>query len=618
MAARGRRRAVSLTSDVGRVPSFVGMTGQTATQPGWGPFVLVGVHMWSKALVVGGYLAILVGIGYWATRRARGTTEDYFIASRTTPPLVLFLTMAATNFSAFTVFGFAGAGWESGYAYYPIMGFGTGFMALTFVLIGRPVWRLGKAHGLVTPPELVHRLTGSRLLRLLFFLVMTVFTVPYLAMQPMAAGYALESLLGIPYFAGAALVTAVMLLYTFRGGFRGVTRTDVFQGGMMIALLVVAVGIVAGRFGGLSAANRTVMNGFPELFSRPGLGGIYTPGIWFGYMLLWFLCDPMFPQLFQRFYAAKSPRGLTTTMALYPLLTGFLFLLPVTIGVLGRLSFPTLPEGAAADRILPLMLAEHAPPVIEALVLTAALAALMSTLDSQLLTLSSMFVRDVCEPVRDRFVTKSGGGDGSPSAGLPGWVGKAFVVGLALVGLAIAYRPPATFRVIATQTFTGLAVLFPTVVAALYWRRIRPAAAIASILVGEGLVAAYYLKLLPRFGTLPVIPILVVTTLVLVLGSLVFPYSARREPATRTSSGLSRRAIVSWAIAFAALFFVGQDVWNWGDARVSLLGFPWWVWMFAGLGVLTSILFWLLGRSLDRGEEEALSNGAEPAEATTD
>jgi len=584
-----------------------------------------------RIAVVIGYLAVLLGIGLWTARQARGTSEDYFIASRTTRPLVLFLTMAATNFSAFTVFGFAGAGWESGYAYYPIMGFGTGFMALTFVLIGRPVWRLGKEHGLVTPPELVYRLTGSPILRLLFFLVMTAFTLPYLAMQPMAAGYALESLLGIPYFAGAALITAVMLLYTFRGGFRGVTRTDVFQGGMMIVLLVVAVGVIAGRFGGLASAHRTIGAEFPALFARPGLGGIYTPGIWFGYMLLWFLCDPMFPQLFQRFYAADTPRGLSTTMSLYPLLTGFLFLLPVTIGVLGRLSFPTLPTGVAADQILPLILAEHAPPAVEALVLTAALAALMSTLDSQLLTLSSMFARDVCEPIRDRFVRRrgmigrpssSGGAASSVStpsrrerqpgrkgtgrgpirdrcAEMPPWVGKAFVVGLALIGLGIAYRPPTTFRVLATQTFTGLAVLFPTVVGAIYWRRMRAAAAIASIAVGEGLVVAYYLELLPTFGTLPVIPIVVATTAVLIVGSWMYR-GKPRERSIGEPRALSRRALLGWFGALSALFFVGNDVWNWGDGRTWLLGFPWWVWRFAGLCLLTSGLFWLLGRALDR------------------
>jgi len=565
--------------------------------------------MGTRIAVVVGYFVVLLGIGWAARRRSKRGLEDYFVASRTTSPLVLFLTMAATNFSAFTVFGFAGAGWEAGYAYYPIMAFGTGFMALTFLLIGLPAWRLGKEHGLVTPPELVHRLTGSAGLRFLFFLVMTVFTVPYLAMQPMAAGYALETLLGIPYFAGAALVTAVMLLYTFLGGFRGVSWTDALQGGMMVGLLVTAVAFVAARFGGLAAANGAVAEQIPELFARPGLGGIYTPGIWLGYMLLWFLADPMFPQLFQRFYAGRGPRALATTVSLYPLLTGFLFLLPVTIGVLGRLSFPVLPDGATADKILPLMLRAHAPPVVEALVLTAALAALMSTLDSQLLTLSSMFARDVAGPIRRRFARARDDGIAPSTEGdVPAWVGKGFVVALALVGLAIAYRPPATFRVIATQAFTGLAVLFPVVIGALYWRRMTAIGGAASILVGEGLVVASYLGALPQLGTLPVVPIVGASTIALILVSLL-----AGRGTTRTLPhclALSRRAKVGWGVGFAALFFVGNDVWNWGDGRASFFGFPWWVWGFAGLCVLTSVLFWAFARSVTN--QAAVADEAPP------
>ena len=551
-----------------------------------------------RLAVVIGYFVVLLGIGLWARRRARATSEDYFLASRSLSPIVLFLTMAATNFSAFTVFGFSGAGWEAGYSYYPVMAFGTGFMAVTFLLIGRPAWRLGKEHGLLTPPEMVHRITGSCGLRLAFFLVMAVFTVPYLAMQPMAAGYALNSLLGIPYFAGAAIITAVMLLYTFLGGFRGVTWTDVFQGGMMITLLLVALAAIADRFGGLGAANHAVAERFPELFSRPGLGGIYTPGVWLGYMLLWFLADPMLPQLFQRFYAARSPRSLTTAATLYPLLTGFLFLLPVTIGVLGRLSYPTLGAGVKADQILPMLLAQHAPPVVEALVLTAALAALMSTLDSQLLTLSSMFARDVAEPARQALARRKGKTIPA-SAELPAWVGKAFVAALALVGLAIAWQPPETFRALATQTFTGLAVLFPVVIAVLYWRRTHAAAAIAAIVVGEGLVIAYHFGALPTFGTLPVVPVVVVTALVLVAGSLLLPRGERRDaaPAPRRPG---RGTLIGSTIALAAVFVVAHDVWNWGDGRTAWLGYPWWVWMFAGLCVVTSVALGILGRRLDR------------------
>jgi len=92
--------------------------------------------MWEKALIVSGYLVVLLGIGFWVRRWARRTAEDYFVASQRLPPLVLFLTMAATNFSVFTVFGFSGTGWRTGYSFYPIMAFGTGFMALSFAYIG--------------------------------------------------------------------------------------------------------------------------------------------------------------------------------------------------------------------------------------------------------------------------------------------------------------------------------------------------------------------------------------------------------------------------------------------------------------------------------------------------
>lgn len=535
--------------------------------------------MWQKGFVVSAYFAILVIIGLRARRRAQSTAEDYFVASRSLPTLVLFLTMAATNFSAFTVFGFSGEGWRSGYSFYPIMAFGTGLMALSFEYIGRPVWRLGKDKGLYTPPDLVFYRFRSPALRWLFLAVMTVFTLPYLAMQPMAAGYALEELLGIPYLGGAALITAVMLTYTFFGGMRGVAWTDVLQGGMLIVLLCVSVGIIAGQFGGLPAANAAAASRWPELFARPGLGGAFPPGIWFGYVLLWLLCDPMFPQLFQRFYASNSERALRKTMVLYPLITGSLFLFPVTIGVIGRLAFPELPIGTESDKILPLLLSGYVPAVLEALVLTTALAALMSTLDSQLLTLSSMFTRDLVEPL-----TK---GRRSPA-----WLGKLFVVGLALAGLGIAWRPPATFLEIATETFTGLAVLFPTVVATLYWKHVTATGAILSILAGEGLVACYHFGLVPSLGTLPVVPIMFATSVVLVVGSLL----TGRQPNSKGIGVLSKEKIklTKWSFMVIVLFLLANDYWAWGDGRLGPLNFPWWIWYFFGLCILTSLVFWRL------------------------
>jgi SSS family solute:Na+ symporter len=207
----------------------------------------------------------------------------------------------------------------------------------------------------------------------------------------------------------------------------------------------------------------------------------------------------------------------------------------------------------------------------------------MSTLDSQLLTLSSMLTRDLVDPLTKEHASSR---QASP------WVGKGFVIVLALIGLAIAWRPPATFLEIATETFTGLAVLFPTVIAALYWRRATAGGAIASILVGEGLVVAYHLHLLPTLGTLPVIPVVLAASLTLIGVSLLTqPQAQAAEERHKEKKGTWK-----WVVAFLLLFLLGNDYWVWGDGRLGPLGFPWWVWYFLSLCLLMSLTFWLFAR----------------------
>ncbi|HEX7392654.1 MAG TPA: sodium:solute symporter family protein, partial [Thermoplasmata archaeon] len=182
------------------------------------------------------YLASLLGIGYFTWRRGHKTSEDYFVASRSFGPIVLFLSLAATNFSAFTFFGFAGAAYKFGLAYYGIMAFGTGFMAISFYIIGRKVWLLGKKHGYITPPELIGDRMNSDSLRIIFLAVMVVFTLPYLATQAIGGGIAINQLTEgeVSYELGAVIVTAVILVYVTVGGMRADAYTDVLQGVLML------------------------------------------------------------------------------------------------------------------------------------------------------------------------------------------------------------------------------------------------------------------------------------------------------------------------------------------------------------------------------------------------
>lgn len=448
--------------------------------------------METRIAVIAGYFSVVLAIGFIARTRWRSTPEEYYLAGRRLRGLVLLGTMAATNFSAFTVFGASGAGYRDGYAFFPIVGFGTGFMALTFWLIGRKVWELGKTNNLVTPPELVNTLYDSRPLSLLFAAVMIVFTIPYLALQPMAGGYILHQLFNIPQAAGATIITLAIVAYIFRGGLRAVVWTDVFQGLLMVVLMITALLLVVQHYGGFSSANEAIRQASPDLMARPGGQGRFGPALWFSFIMLWFFCDPMFPQLFQRFFSAKDTKAIKSTMLFYPFVCTIVFILPVTLGVLGHLSVSGL-AGKEADQILLLMLREICGDFMGTLVMSAGLAALMSTMDSQLLTLSSIFMRDIY-PLAARSKAQNS---------LPG---KVFVIILAAFGLLFAINPSSTIIQVATQAFTGLAVLFPTILFGLYAKKPNPTAALVSILVGETLVVLSHFHLVPTGNFLPAGP----------------------------------------------------------------------------------------------------------------
>jgi len=535
--------------------------------------------MITRLVVIGGYFLVVLAIGFLARTRIKATPETYFLADRSLGTLVLLGTMAATNFSAFTIFGTSGAGYRDGYAFFPIMGFGTGFMALTFWIIGKKAWQIGKERSILTPPELVKSLYGSPFLSVIVSVVMIVFTIPYLALQPMAAGYALEELLGLPYFYGCALVTALMVAYTFRGGLKAVAWTDLFQGFVMVSLLVAAFVLVSRHHGGFVEAQVKALSSAPELFSRPGARGTYTIGIWMSYMMLWFFCDPMFPQLFQRFFSAGSVTALKRTMLWYPTVCTFIFFIPISIGVMGRLSFPDL-TGKTADRILPMVMNAIGGDLMAALVITAGLAALMSTMDSQLLTLSSLFTRDILPAISRQTVATS----------LPG---RIFVIALALAGLALAYKPPATILQIATQTFTGLAVLFPTVLFGLYLRKVYASAAILSIIAGEGLLILLYSGLLPGGFFLPVVWVMAATFAVYLLAHV----SLSLRDGSIAGLAPVRLSRSYYSLSFLAIFILGTDFWAWNHAGATTGGIPLWVFYFVALSAGQTILMSLMTKT---------------------
>lgn len=571
-----------------------------------------------RILIILFYLAITLTIGIIFRKKSSHDRIEFFLAGRNLSGPLLFFTMAASNFSAFTIFGLSGAGYRMGYAFYPVMGFGTGFMALSMFLVGSKLIPLAREHGFITPSDYIQHRFSSPFLSKLVSLIMVIFTLPYLALQAIAAGGSLQSLTGLPYAAGAAIITGFVIMYVTLGGLHSIVWTDFLQGVMMVVLTVIAFSLIASKTGGFVPTHLGLSKTFPGLFDRPGFDGSMGPGIWFGYIFLWFFSVPFTPHLFQRFIAARDKRSLRTTVVLYPLITTGLFFFTVSIGVMGRATFPGVETGAS-DTIFPLLLGRYTSVIGSTVLLTGSIAALMSTMDAQLLTLTSIISIDFIGSVRrrsDDATTVAAAGavvptgtspmaaasstgepvipaEEAPSVTAP-VIEKIIVVLLGISGFLIALNPPATLLdFIRSTTFNGISVLSVPILGGLYWSRANKMGAIVSIVVGETLVILFNLGILPTFGFLSVIPIVLVTGGVFILTCSLS--SAGRPGGTGlTGRGVmveqKRRTVI--IASGAALFLVlGNDFWNWGRAPVLFAGLPLWVWWFVGLGILLSVFF---------------------------
>ena len=519
-----------------------------------------------------------------AGRLLSGADEAYYLSGKTMSTAVLLVSTAATNFSAFTILGLSGAGYRIGYAFYPVMAFGTGFMALGMYLVGSPLARLGRERNYVSPVDFISDRYKSPSLTKLYAVILIVLTLPYLALQPMAAGMLLESSFGLPYRLGVIICSVVVGLYTTRGGMRAVARTDLIQGIIIVVLAAAAYAVVVRWQGGFSAAHSAVFRTSPELLGRFGGGRGIGPAVLAGYIVLWFFADPMFPQLNQRFLAAKDQKSLERTVTIYPLITMLLFFLTISIGVIGGGVLPGL-SSAESDRIWPKLINSSAGPVLGAVFMIAPLAAIMSTLDSQLLSLSSIVTRDL-------FGKKDLGSKKS----------RLVTALIALAGLVIALFPPTNILdFINKSSFLGYAALAPLVFGGLYGKRLNHAGAFASIITGEGLTLLFGTGLISP-GPIPAVFIVCPASwIAMIAGSAVGKRLAGKGNSAPIKDlpvcSLRKKLPPYWAAVFGLLFVLGCDflgyLWATGGRLKPEGSLPGWIYYQAGLCIVLSVAFWL-------------------------
>ncbi|WP_232702718.1 sodium:solute symporter family protein [Halobacterium wangiae] len=424
--------------------------------------------------IVTAYMLAAVAVGVVAYRVTDRSAEDYYLAGRGLGTGVLLFTTFATLLSAFTFFGGPNIAYRLGPEWILVMGLMDGVLfGLLWYLLGYRQWLLGRAYGYLTLGEMLGDRFGSRTLRGLVAGVSILWLFPYVMLQQVGAGTALEALTDgvVPYWAGAGFITLFMIAYVVLSGMRGVAWTDTLQGVFMLTMTWLAFVWVAAEIsssGPLAAA-------LPAEFKALG-GGAYSPqwllsqaiGIAFGVT--------MFPQVNQRFFVGRSEKVLKRTFALWPVLVVLLFVPAFLLGSWAQGVGLAIPEGV---NVLPVLLNEYTPGWFAALVVAGALAAMMSSSDSMLLSGSSYLTRDIYRP----FV------NADASSARENLLGRAGVVVFALSTFAVSLYEPGTLVELGETAFGGFAQLALPVAVALYWRGTTR----SGMLVGVAGSQAFYL-----------------------------------------------------------------------------------------------------------------------------
>ncbi len=442
--------------------------------------------------IVIAYLCVALGVGLVAYRLSERTAEDYYLASRTFGTTVLLFTVFATLLSAFTFFGGPDTAYANGPEWILVMGLMDGIIfAILWYVIGYKQWLLGQRHGYLTLGEMLGDRFGSTGLRALVAAVSLFWLFPYVMIQQIGAGVALSSLTNgtFPFWAGATLVTAFMIVYVVLAGMRGIAWTDTLQGAFMLVMVWAALlWVLAVVDGGAATINGNLATSRPEFL---GLGSeFYTPATMLTFAISIAFGVAMFPQVNQRFFAASSKAVLKRTFALWPLLVLLLFVPAFLLGT-WAVGLGLEADLAAGESILPIILAEYTPAWFAALVIAGAIAAMMSSSDSMLLSGSSYFTRDVYRPLIDDTISDR----------REDRLGRIGVAVFAVAALAASIWAEAGGFAAATVgsilvdigdlAFGGFAQLALPVIVAMYWRRTTRHGMLAGILAPQLIYIAF-------------------------------------------------------------------------------------------------------------------------------
>ena len=421
------------------------------------------------------YYAVMVCIGIWAMRRgASDDLEGYLLGGRNVGPLVTALTLQSTAMSGYMFLGAGSLAYTQGYwaFWYAAGDIGGGVLNLS--VIGRRMRKLSRMMGSLTAIEYLEHRYPSPATRLIAASLSVFLLSAYVLAQFIAGGKGMALITGLPYPVALPIALAVIIVYTFLGGYLAVAYTDFLQSLIMIVGVAWVLGAALIHVGGLSAANAAIAEFDPTMLSVWGKGLEFHGqwGIVVGAVLVFSIGLMGWPHVVTRHMAMKQPTTARLAGAYATVWNLFFVSSPYLVGVLAIVILPNLedPELAIFQVAYNLL-----PAAVTGIVMAAIMAAIMSTADSLLLQTGSIASRDLYE----RFI--------NPKASDREMVlvSRGLVLAIGAVGYVIALvQPPAVFDVVIFATSILSSAFAPAFVCAVWWKKANTPGAIASMVIG--------------------------------------------------------------------------------------------------------------------------------------
>ena len=424
------------------------------------------------------YLIAMIAIGFYAWYSTR-TFDDYILGGRSLGSYVTAMSAGASDMSGWLLMGLPGALYLNGAS--------EAWIAIGLLMGAWANWRYVAGplrlytertnNALTLPDYFTHRFADDkRILRVFSALVILLFFAVYCASGIVAGARLFESVFGVPYAQALWYGAAATILYTLIGGFLAVSWTDTVQATLMLfALLLTPIMVIVAN-GGFDASLEVIKQVDPTRLEWVGKGGVIA----IVSSVAWGLGYMGQPHILARFMAADSVASIPRARRIGMTWMTLCLLGSVAVGFFGIAWFganPTLAGtvDANSERVFILLAEQLFNPWIAGILLSAILAAVMSTLSCQLLVCSSALTEDFYRG----FLRKN-----ASSRELV-WVGRTSVLLIALVAIAIASNPESRVLGLVAYAWAGFGASFgPVILLSLYWKRINRNGALAGMVVG--------------------------------------------------------------------------------------------------------------------------------------